>query len=86
MRALLYSLLVCISVTRFSQNKQTKRMLSEIEGQWQVDNNNNVTYNRVVEIKGITKYNLFNRALNYFVYNYQGDANSIIQTKDKENG
>lgn len=76
---------VTISITGFSQNKETKRMLSEIEGQWQLDDNNNITYKRVVEIDGMTKDELFNRASNYFVYNY-GDANSVIQTKDKENG
>lgn len=34
----------------FSQNKETKALLNSIDGQWSLDDNNNVTYQKVIEI------------------------------------
>lgn len=84
-KLILLTMLFVSITTSYGQNKETKTMLSEIEGQWQLDENMDLTYKRVIEVDGISKNELFNRANNYFVYNY-GDANSVIQTKDKESG
>lgn len=64
----------------------TKKMLAEIEGQWELDDNGNVSYTRVIEVPEIKSIEeIYNRALNYFVYNY-GSGKSVIQTQDKELG
>jgi hypothetical protein len=60
-------------------------MLKEIEGQWSLDDNGNVTYQRIVEVPEMKKDDIYSRVLNYFVYNY-GSGKSVIQTQDKENG
>jgi hypothetical protein len=60
-------------------------MLQEISGQWAVDENGNLTYQRIVEVPGIKKDEIFTRAQNYFVYNY-GSGKSVIQNQDKEAG
>lgn len=69
----------------FGQNAEVKNMLKTIEGQWKLDDNNNVTYQRIVEVPEMKKDEIFNRVLNYFVYNY-GSGKSVIQTQDKDNG
>jgi hypothetical protein len=74
-----------ISVSAFSQSDETKKLLASIEGQWQLDENGNVTYQKIVDSLNLTKTEIYNRAMDYFVYNY-GDANSVIQNKDVENG
>ena len=60
-------------------------MLKEIEGQWSLDDNGNVTYQRIVEVPEMKKDDIYNRVLNYFIYNY-GSGKSVIQTQDKEAG
>lgn len=72
-----------ISGLTFGQS--AKEMLAEMEGKWQLDDNGNVTVVKVVEAPGMSKDEIYNRALNYFVYNY-GSGKSVIQTQDKENG
>lgn len=67
------------------QNKDTKKMLSEIEGKWAIDDNGNVTYQRIIEVPDMKKAEIYNRVYNYFVYNYV-DGKSVIQTQDIENG
>jgi len=69
----------------FAQNETTKKMLSEIEGKWEVDDNANVTYSEIIEVNGMSKEEIYNQVLNYFVYNY-GSGKSVIQTQDKELG
>jgi len=78
-------ILVLISIYSNGQNAETKKLLSEIEGQWAVDDNGNVTYQRIVEVPELKKDDIYNRVLNYFIYNY-GSGKSVIQTQDKENG
>ncbi|MCJ7448725.1 MAG: DUF4468 domain-containing protein [Bacteroidales bacterium] len=60
-------------------------MLEEINGQWQLDENGYVTYQKVVDCLNLNKTELYNRAMDYFVYNY-GDVNSVIQNRDVVNG
>lgn len=82
------TLLIILTITfnfSYGQNKETKKMLAEIEGQWQLDDNGNVTYSRILETPEISVEEIYNRALNYFVYNY-GSGKSVIQTQDKELG
>ena len=34
----------------YGQSSEVKNMLKEIEGQWSLDDNGNVTYQRIVEV------------------------------------
>lgn len=69
----------------FSYGQSAKEMLSEIAGKWQLDDNGNVTVVKVIEAPELKKDEIYNRALNYFTYNYVS-GKSVIQTQDKENG
>lgn len=76
---------MCLPGGLVAQSKSTKAMLAEIEGKWQLDNSGNVTISKVIEMPGISKDELYNRALSYFTYNYhKGDA--VIQIDDKGQG
>lgn len=75
-----------LSITiSLGQNAKARQMLKEIEGQWSLDDNGNVTYTKVVEAPGLSKEEIFSRVQSYFVYNY-GSGKSVIQTQDKELG
>jgi len=78
-------ILIISCIVTYGQSGEVKRMLQEIEGQWKLDDNNNVTYQRIVEVPEMKKDEIYNRVQNYFVYNY-GSGKSVIQTQDKENG
>jgi hypothetical protein len=60
-------------------------MPEEINGQLQPDENGYVTYQKVVDGLNLSKTELYNRAMDYFVHNY-GDINSVIQDRDVVNG
>lgn len=75
---------ICVNVVD-AQNKKTRAMLAEIEGQWQLDEKGELSYTQVFELEDLTKGELFSRAENYFVYNY-GSGKSVIQTSDKDRG
>ena len=77
--------LIISCLCSYGQSSEVKNMLKEIEGQWSIDDNGNVTYQRIVEVPDMKKDDIYNRVLNYFVYNY-GSGKSVIQTQDKENG
>ncbi len=85
MKKLFLPILLLICLTANAQSRETKKMLASIEGQWELDDYGNLTYQRIVDVTGLSKDDLFDRASNYFVYKY-GDANSVIQAKDKESG
>jgi hypothetical protein len=76
---------VLLCICSNGQNSETKNKLTEIEGKWAVDDNGNVTYQRIVEVPEMKRDDIYNRVLNYFIYNY-GSGKSVIQTQDKENG
>ena|SRR5690554_3320164 len=81
-------LLLLLFLTFFgtlSYGQSAKEMLAEIEGKWELDDNENVTVVKVIEVPELKKDEIFNRALNYFTYNYVS-GKSVIQTQDKENG
>lgn len=77
--------LMISGICTFGQSSEVKNMLKEIDGQWSLDDNGNVTYQRIVEVPEMKKDDIYNRVLMYFVYNY-GSGKSVIQTQDKENG
>jgi hypothetical protein len=77
--------LLLTSTYSFAQSAKTKSLLKEIQGQWQLDNNGNVTYTRIIQVPKLSKEEIYSRALNYFVYNY-GSGKSVIQTQDKDLG
>jgi hypothetical protein len=60
-------------------------MPEEIKGQWQLDEKEYVTCQKVVDCPKINKTELYKRAMDYFVYNYS-DVNSVIQDRDVVNG
>lgn len=76
-------LIMFSNVLLIAQSK--KEMLAEMDGQYNVDDNKNVTITKVIEIDGLTKDEGYLRALSYFTYNY-GNRESVIQIQDKEKG
>lgn len=78
-------LLLFLPAVLTAQNKETKKLLSSIEGAWDQDDNGYVTYQEVIEIPDVNKSELFSRVENYFAYTYK-DANSVIQTRNNEQG
>jgi hypothetical protein len=60
-------------------------MLEEIKDLWQLDENGYATYKKVVDFLNLSKTELYNRAMNFFVDNYS-DVNSVIQNRDVVNG
>ncbi len=86
MKKFLSVIIILISCNfTYGQNSEVKKMLQEIESQWSLDDNGNVTYQKIVEVPGMKKEDIYNRALNYFIYNY-GSGKSVIQTQDKDKG
>ena len=80
------SLIILITlIGTLSYGQSAKEMLAEIDGKWELDDNGNVTIVKVIEAQELKKEEIFNRALNYFTYNYVS-GKSVIQTQDKENG
>lgn len=67
-------------------NAQTAaEMMAEIKDKYTLDDNGRVTYTKVIDLPGMKKEDIYNRAQSYFVYNYV-DGKSVIQTQDKEAG
>lgn len=60
-------------------------MLEEINDQWQLEENGYVTFQKVVNYLNLNKTELYNRAMDYFVY-YYSDVNSVIHDRDIVNG
>ncbi len=60
-------------------------MSEKNEGKWQVDENEYVTWQRVIDCPKLNKTELYNRTLDFFLHNYT-DVNSIILDRDIPNG
>lgn len=60
-------------------------MLEEIKGKWELDDNGNVTFVKIIDAPGLSKDEIYNRAFNYFTYNYVS-GKSVIQNQDKQAG
>lgn len=73
------------SISQLSNSQTAKEMLDEISGKWELDDNGNVTFVKIVEVPDMKKDEIYNRALSYFTYNYVS-GKSVIQVQDKENG
>lgn len=80
---LIFAIVFCFTTN--AQNGKTKKLLKKIENEWSIDDNGNVSYVSVIESPKLSKTEIYNRASNYFVYNY-GSGKSVIQTEDKELG
>lgn len=79
-------IIILISFLETLANAQTsKEMLAELQGKWQLDDNRNVTFVKIVEVPELNKDEIYNRALNYFTYNY-ASGKFEIQNQDKESG
>jgi hypothetical protein len=86
MKQLFFILIVLLGIINLQgQTKKTQALIDEIAGQWETDENKNLFYQKVIEMPGVDKSMLFQRAENYFIYNY-GSGKDVIQTKDKEQG
>lgn len=84
MKKILCVAFLCLSsVTTYAQS--AKEMLLEIENKWELDDNNNVTFSRVIDVPNLNKDEIFNRVLSFFTYNYVS-GKSVIQIQDKEAG
>ena len=57
----------------------------KIQKTFEIDDNGNITYMKVIELDGISKDEIYLRAKNYFIYNYNS-GKSVMQTEDKEKG
>jgi hypothetical protein len=78
-------LLLFATLSSFIYAQTAAEMLTEISGKWQLDDNGNVTFVRVIELPDMDKVTVYNRALNYFTYNYVS-GKAVIQTQDIDNG
>jgi hypothetical protein len=60
-------------------------MAEEIKGLWQLDENGDITMQKVVDCPKTDKTELYKKAMDYFVDKYS-DVNSVIQERDVVNG
>ena len=90
-KAMRYQHLFLVLVVLFTQSallaqtKWVQEQLQSIEGQWSFDDNQNISYVKVVELPELTKDVIYTRVKSFLAYNYN-DANSVIQEEDKEAG
>ncbi len=87
MKSLLLTLCLMVFVTTAStaQSAKARDMFAAIQGQYELDDNGNVTYVSVIEVPELSFEKIWNRSLNYFTYNYS-DGKSVIQVQDKDQG
>lgn len=78
-------LLIVAACTVHGQSKRVKSTLEDIQDQWEVDESNNILFQRVIEIRGISKEALYKRVEKFFIYNYAGGKDAI-QLSDKDQG
>lgn len=83
MKKIILGALLLLSTLVFSQSKS--EMLAELNGQYNQDENGNVTITKVIDLPGLKKDEIYVRALSYFTYNYTS-GKSVIQVQEKENG
>lgn len=68
-----------------AQSPKVKDMMAEIHGQYQVDDNGNVTYVDLLENLTLSKDEIYTRAKSFFIFTYN-DADEVIQDDNKEAG
>ncbi len=74
--------------TTYSQSEATKKLLAEIEGKWQKDENCNVSFTKVIENINLPKDSIYNRALAYITHSYKDcgcydEGGDLIEDKAK---
>jgi len=83
-------LLLIILFLPFASSSQSVKNQKEFKalqssGAYTIDNNGGISITRIIEVDSASKDDLFNRAQEYFTYNY-GDGESVIQINDRETG
>ena len=82
---LIIPLLLIHWTTSHAQSYEAVQKLKAIEGQYEVDENGNVSYIKIIDSIGLAKDEIFSRVLAFFTYNYT-NGESVIQIQDKEAG
>jgi len=77
-------MLTAITVTQ-GQTRKVQLLIDETKGEWNTDENRNLSYQKVTEISGVSKEELFLRAENYFTYSYN-TGKDVVLAKDKDQG
>jgi antitoxin component YwqK of YwqJK toxin-antitoxin module len=76
---IIFCLFNCLTFSStYSQSEETKRLLAEIEGKWQKDDNGNVTNTKIISNINLAKDSIYKRTLEYWTYNYDG-KNPLVQ-------
>ncbi len=66
-------------------NPITPEMSEKIECQWQIDDKEHITCQKIVDCPGLGKEELYNRTLKFFTAEFS-DSSSVIQERDPFNG
>ncbi len=74
-------LILCLS-SLSAQTKKVQEMLSEIQGEWVLDDSGNVTYQKILELPEMNKDAIYDRALHFFSYNMENEPLSLSENKD----
>lgn len=83
---LLLSAFLCLTASAAKEEKLSmKEMLAKIDGKWELDNNDNVTFTKVIEAADFKSDDLYSKILAYFTYTYNS-GESVVQIEDKEKG
>lgn len=73
------------SLSIVSRSQSIEDIRKEVDGVCVIDENDNVSYQRVIEAPGLSKNDIFTLLRNYFTYHYV-DSQSVLKVQDKENG
>jgi hypothetical protein len=76
--------LVALSMSLCAQDEKVDGLLATISGKWSQEGSDFLVQN-IIEVKDKTKDEIYNGILEFLTKSYR-DANSVIQTKDKESG
>lgn len=82
---LLCAFVFTLSLSLNAKELSRKEMEIELQGKWEVDNNNNVTITKIIELDNLSQDEIFNNILSFFSYNYN-DGESVVQVQDKAAG
>ncbi len=79
-----FFLVAFLGLQCFSQNEEIIMKLATISEEWKLENDA-VVVQKVIEVPGQTKDQLYNAVREFLVVNYN-DANSVIQIDNKDDG
>jgi hypothetical protein len=82
---LIFTCLLISSHCIVGQSMKTQEWLKSIEGTYSIDENNTITYVKVIELDSLSKDEIYKQAKSYFIYNYH-DAKSVLQEDNSEDG